>query len=207
MNRNDRDNAHWERFSPGSRLRGQPRAPAHGPSERPRSHRRADARRGTAPGFQRLSVAHQGNADKPQEAILQLGFSDGIYGRSKGGKTFSGWTCEHLPYFVELDNYGVADIRASRMPKGTSLGMGLRRNHLVWPSDQRISRQLARLRLGLGAETDLTEPRNAGRAHGEFTGNALVFRQQPQCVGADRVGDEEAIRAVWAADEANPPRN
>jgi hypothetical protein len=36
-------------------------------------------------------------SDKPQEAILQLGFSDGIYNRSKGGKTFSGWTCEHLP--------------------------------------------------------------------------------------------------------------
>jgi hypothetical protein len=42
--------------------------------------------------------------DKPTEAILQEGFTDAIYGRSKGGKTFSGWTCEHLPYFVELDN-------------------------------------------------------------------------------------------------------
>ena len=44
--------------------------------------------------------------EKPQEAILQVGFTDAIYGRSKGGKTFSGWTCEHLPYIVELDNYG-----------------------------------------------------------------------------------------------------
>src|SRR5512138_1160597 len=46
--------------------------------------------------------------DKPQEAILKLGFSDGIYNRSKGGKTFSGWTCEHLPYLVEIDNWGVS---------------------------------------------------------------------------------------------------
>jgi hypothetical protein len=46
--------------------------------------------------------------DKPQEAILKLGFSDGIYNKSKGGRTFSGWTCDHLPYLVELDNYGVS---------------------------------------------------------------------------------------------------
>jgi hypothetical protein len=45
---------------------------------------------------------------KPREAILKLGFSDGIYNRSKGGLTPSGWKCEHLPYFVELDNYGVS---------------------------------------------------------------------------------------------------
>ena len=44
--------------------------------------------------------------DKPQEATLEVGFTDAIYGRSKGGKTFSGWACEHLPYFVEFDNYG-----------------------------------------------------------------------------------------------------
>src|SRR5262245_17925315 len=46
--------------------------------------------------------------EKPQEAILKVGFSDGIYGRSKGGKTFSGWSCDHLPYLVELDNWGVS---------------------------------------------------------------------------------------------------
>ena len=37
-----------------------------------------------------------------------IGYSDGLYGRSKGGKTFSGWTCEHLPYLVELDNFGAS---------------------------------------------------------------------------------------------------
>ena len=51
------------------------------------------------------------NPAKPGDAILQLGFSDGIYNRSKGGVTFSGWKCEHLPYLVELDNFG-----ASRTP-------------------------------------------------------------------------------------------
>ena len=36
----------------------------------------------------------------PMEAILKVGYSDGMYGKSKGGNTFSGWTCEHLPYLV-----------------------------------------------------------------------------------------------------------
>ncbi|MFM1944045.1 MAG: hypothetical protein RI897_3027 [Verrucomicrobiota bacterium] len=47
-------------------------------------------------------------AERPQEAVLELGFSDGIYLRSKGGRTFSGWDCDHLPYLVEIDNWGVS---------------------------------------------------------------------------------------------------
>ncbi|HEY2155419.1 MAG TPA: hypothetical protein VGH33_07300, partial [Isosphaeraceae bacterium] len=47
-------------------------------------------------------------SERPQEAVLELGFSDGIYGRSKGGTTPSGWSCEHLPYQVEIDNWGAS---------------------------------------------------------------------------------------------------
>ena len=43
-----------------------------------------------------------------QAISLKVGYSDGLYGRSKGGKTFSGWTCEHLPCLVELDNFGAS---------------------------------------------------------------------------------------------------
>lgn len=45
---------------------------------------------------------------EPQKVILEEGFIDSIYGRSRGGLTPSGWTCRSLPYLVELDNYGVA---------------------------------------------------------------------------------------------------
>ncbi|MHB8209709.1 hypothetical protein, partial [Mucilaginibacter sp.] len=44
--------------------------------------------------------------EKPQEAILQIGHTDALYLRSKGGITPSGWKCDHLPYLVEFDNYG-----------------------------------------------------------------------------------------------------
>jgi hypothetical protein len=46
--------------------------------------------------------------DKPQDGVLKVGYKDSIFRRSKGGLTLSGWSCEHLPYLVELDNYGVS---------------------------------------------------------------------------------------------------
>jgi hypothetical protein len=45
-------------------------------------------------------------ADSPLKAILEVGYSDGLYGRSRGGIAPSGWKCEHLPYLVEFDNFG-----------------------------------------------------------------------------------------------------
>jgi hypothetical protein len=45
-------------------------------------------------------------ADAPQKAIIEVGYSDGLYHRSKGGISPSGWKCEHLPYLVEFDNFG-----------------------------------------------------------------------------------------------------
>lgn len=48
-------------------------------------------------------------ATAPQKTILEKGYLDAFYGRSKGGITPSGWTCKHLPYLVELDNFGISD--------------------------------------------------------------------------------------------------
>jgi hypothetical protein len=45
-------------------------------------------------------------ADSPEKAVLEVGYSDGIYGRSHGGTAPSGWQCEHLPFLVEFDNFG-----------------------------------------------------------------------------------------------------
>lgn len=44
--------------------------------------------------------------DTPQKAVLEVGYTDAIYGRSRGGISPSGWSCEHLPYLVEFDNFG-----------------------------------------------------------------------------------------------------
>ena len=47
--------------------------------------------------------------EQPHKAILEKGFSDSIYGRSAGGVTPSGWSCQSLPYIVEIDNFGNSD--------------------------------------------------------------------------------------------------
>ena len=44
--------------------------------------------------------------DSPQEGMLDPNHVDNIFGRSKGGITPSGWTCENLPYLAEYDNWG-----------------------------------------------------------------------------------------------------
>lgn len=44
----------------------------------------------------------------PEEAMLEVGHTDALYNRSKGGLTYSGWKCDHLPYLVEFDNFGVS---------------------------------------------------------------------------------------------------
>lgn len=45
-------------------------------------------------------------AGQPLKGVLEKGFHDSLFGRSKGGLTASGWTCASLPYLVELDNWG-----------------------------------------------------------------------------------------------------
>jgi hypothetical protein len=51
--------------------------------------------------------------NQPQEAILKFGFSDGLYGRSNGGQASSSWSYEHLPYLMELDNWGARNSRGN----------------------------------------------------------------------------------------------
>jgi hypothetical protein len=45
-------------------------------------------------------------AGSPQKGVLEVGYLDTLFRRSKGGVTPSGWKCDSLPYLVELDNWG-----------------------------------------------------------------------------------------------------
>src|SRR5437016_9340794 len=119
MNRNDKDNAHWEELLAMVRQYT---------AKHTRRHMVLCNGHTATGGLQRngnplldfnafpLRIMETTNA--PMEAILKVGYSDGLYGRSKGGKTFSGWTCEHLPYLVELDNFGAS--RHQGQPGGPS---------------------------------------------------------------------------------------
>lgn len=64
--------------------------------------------------------------DKPQQAVLEAGYLDALYGRSKGGVTPSGWSCKSLPYLVEFDNFG-----CSRSPGQSTID-----SHFIWGYDE-----------------------------------------------------------------------
>ncbi|MDR2806379.1 MAG: hypothetical protein LBB85_12240 [Dysgonamonadaceae bacterium] len=52
--------------------------------------------------------------EQPYRGKLEVNYLDGIYLKSKGCLTPSGWRCDHLPYLVEFDNFGRS--RESNVP-------------------------------------------------------------------------------------------
>lgn len=64
--------------------------------------------------------------EKPMDCILEEGYYDSIFGRSKGGKSPSGWSADAMPFLVELDNFGGS--RFSGEPRHDS--------HYAWGYDE-----------------------------------------------------------------------
>ena len=78
--------------------------------------------------------AHFPTEDDPQRATFDPSHSDSIYGKSKGGMTYSGWECDSLPYLVELDNFG-DDAASLNVPKPSDMrtwGM----DEITWYANQ-----------------------------------------------------------------------
>jgi hypothetical protein len=44
--------------------------------------------------------------ERPTEGMLEVGYSDGIFLKSQGAISPSGWAAESMPYLVEFDNFG-----------------------------------------------------------------------------------------------------
>jgi pimeloyl-ACP methyl ester carboxylesterase len=140
--------------------------------------------------------------DRPQEAVLERGFSDGIYGRSKGGRAPSGWPCEHLPYLVEIDNWG-----ASRHP-GTPRQGGIwvwGYDEITWFAHQPEAYRADWLRYARDWVRK-TDPNGHLQMPGSRTvrspldGKRWYFANRPSEAVPDGLGDEAAIRSVWAAE-------
>ncbi|HEX4168179.1 MAG TPA: hypothetical protein VHZ55_22150 [Bryobacteraceae bacterium] len=142
--------------------------------------------------------------DRPQQAILKVGFSDGIYGRSKGGITYSGWTCEHLPYLVELDNWG-----ASKHPGQPRMG-----GNWVWGYDeitwfahqsQQYRSDWLRYAWNWVRETDpngYLEMPGSRTMRSPLDHRSWYYANAPSAAVPEGLDDEKAIQAIWAADGA-----
>lgn len=141
--------------------------------------------------------------EKPKEGVLKVGFSDGIYRRSKGGITPSGWKCEHLPYLVEFDNYG-------RSRKPGEAGMG---GCWVWGWDEItwFSQQPERARndwlqyawkwLSENDPDGYLQMPGARCLSGAPDRKRWYWANRPGNVTPDGFGQEETIRAIWTADK------
>jgi hypothetical protein len=140
--------------------------------------------------------------EKPTEAVLQVGFSDGIYGKSKGGVTPSGWACDHLPYLVEIDNFG-----ASRQPGKAGAGgiwiWGY--DEITWFAHQSEEYRNQWLRYAW----DWVKKADPA-AHLEMPGSRTLrsplddkrwyYANQKSAATPEGFNQEETIRAIWADD-------
>ena len=145
---------------------------------------------------------------EPQKAALKAGFSDSLYGRSKGGSTYSGWSCEHLPYLAEIDNWGV-----SRTPGQARAGSvwvwgydeitwfaqqpkACRAEWLAYAWDW-VRRTDTNGFLQMPGSRTLSSPLDKKRWY---------YANNPSPAVPEGFGDEAAIRAVWegAAKPAAP---
>lgn len=64
--------------------------------------------------------------DWPMECVAEEGYYDSIFGRSRGGRSPSGWTAESMPFLVELDNFG----------RGKAPGRPDHNSHFAWGYDE-----------------------------------------------------------------------
>lgn len=144
--------------------------------------------------------------DRPQEAVLALGFSDGLYGRSKGGITPSGWACEHLPYLVEIDNWGVSK-QPGQAGAGSIWIWGY--DEITWFAHQSPAYRAQWLNYARDWVRK-TDPNGYLQMPGSRTlvsprdGMRWYHANRPSPATPNGLGDEEAIRALWATHPPGP---
>lgn len=138
--------------------------------------------------------------ERPREGVLERGFSDSIYGRSKGGRTPSGWPCDQLPYLVEIDNWGV-----SRTPGQAGAG-----GVWVWGWDEIswFANQPAAYRSNWLAYARDWVRKTDARGYVQMPGSRVLagpaggvrwyHANRPSAAVPEGFGDEDALRAIWA---------
>ena len=204
MNGNDPDLAHWEQvfslvraYASKHARRGMVLCNAHVPSG-------GLVRNGKLLlDFHAFPLRIKEVPDRPQEAILKVGFSDSIYGRSKGGITYSGWRCEHLPYLVELDNWG-ASKQPGQPRAGGNWVWGY--DEITWFAHQSKQYRADWLRYAWNwvRQTDpngYLEMPGSRTMRSPLDHSSWYYANVPSAAVPDGLGDEEAIRTIWAADK------
>jgi hypothetical protein len=151
-------------------------------------------------------------ADSPGKAVLAVGYSDAIYGRSNGGIAPSGWKCEHLPYLVEFDNFGGTRTpgQASQAQKPSIFVWGY--DEITWFAQQPETYRNEWLRYAWKwlKEHDsagfLEMPGGRMLTHGPIAPEGgtvnwyFANTKSPECPHG--FSQEDAIKAIWLSDSS-----
>src|ERR1039457_603714 len=210
MNNNDRDNVHWEHLFTMVRAHAAKNARRHMVLLNGHVPTGGLQRNGNPLlDFNAFPLRIMETPDKPQEAILKLGFSDGIYNKSKGGLTFSGWKCDHLPYLVELDNYGVSQHPGQPNAKG-EFNWVWGYDEITWFAHQTKDYRAKWLQYAWDWVRK-TDPNGFLQMPGGRTARSAdtqwYFANNPSPAVPTGLGDEDAIRAVWTNDNQSESKN
>lgn len=153
-------------------------------------------------------------AGSPGKAVLAVGYSDALYGRSRGGIAPSGWKCEHLPYLVEFDNFGGTRTpgQASQTERASIFTWGY--DEITWFAHQPESYRNEWLRyawtwlkehdrdgfLELPGGRMLT---NGPMASEESGGRINWYFANTKSPASPRgFGQEETIKSIWSEDSS-----
>ena len=205
MNRNDRDLTHWSQVLELTRAYAAKHARRHMVvcnGHVPSGGLVKDGR--LLLDFHAFPLRVMEVPERPEEGVLKVGFVDGIYNRSKGGVTFSGWKCDHLPYLVELDNWGVSR-RPGEAKQGGNWVWGY--DEISWFSHQSKQYRADWLRYAWEwlRKTDpngFLEMPGSRTARVPADSRRWYFANAPSTAVPNGLDDESAIRAIWAADTA-----
>jgi hypothetical protein len=139
---------------------------------------------------------------KPEEAILKVGHTDALYNRSKGGLTYSGWNCNHLPYLVEFDNYGVSEKPGAEQAGGIPFWVWgydeiswfahqtkEYRTRWLWYAYNWIQETDPNCHLEMPGSRQTTSPLDKKSWYSANNASAAI---------PDGHGDEDTIRDIWA---------
>jgi hypothetical protein len=145
-----------------------------------------------------LRIKETPGREGEEKAILEVGHTDALFNRSKGGIAPSGWKCEHLPYLVEFDNFGSTSTPGK--PTGGIWVYGY--DEISWFAKQSDEYRRAFLRYAYDwlARTDpngfLEMP--GSRQTAKLVGKRWYDVNNKSQGVPNGSGDEDTIRDIWA---------
>lgn len=139
--------------------------------------------------------------ERPQEGALEVGYLDSLFGRSKGGVTPSGWSCAHLPFLVELDNWGASEKPGHSGQKYWTWGY----DEICWFAHQPEAYRNRWLRYAWDW-VRRNDPNGYLEMPGSrclaipVDGNDWYYANTRSSASPKGYNQEETIRAIWLAD-------